>query len=387
METAFWREPIDQLFVALASDRNGLASAEAAHRLARTGPNEIAAASRRRFLSDLLRRLGNPLVLLLLGASAVAGATGDLASFTIILVVVLLSTALGMVQERRAQAIAEALKQSIALTARVLRDGDSSEIPVREIVPGDIVFVSAGDLVPADGVLLEANHAQINEAPLTGEPYPVEKRLEPPESDDPADAVNALFQGTSVIGGTGTMLAVATGPRTRFGQISASLAAPQPLTSFERGMHRLGLLIVRLTVFLVLFVLLAQLTLGRPALQSFLFAMALAVGLTPELLPMIMTVALARGAERLACGRVIVKRLSAIHDLGEMDILCTDKTGTLTEARIALVGHPGPDGKDDEHVAEFAAVNAVRNGAQEPVGRSPAAPLGSALARRLEKAR
>jgi Mg2+-importing ATPase len=160
-----------------------------------------------------------------------------------------------------------------------------------------------------------------------------------------------------VIAGTATMLVVETGTRTRFGAIAQSLAAARP-TAFERGIHKLGMLIARLTIFLVLFVLLAHLALGRPPLQSFLFAMALAVGLTPELLPMIMTVSLARGAQRMASAKVVVKRLSAIHDLGEMDVLCTDKTGTLTEARITLVGHPGIDGEDDDRVAELAAINA-----------------------------
>jgi Mg2+-importing ATPase len=358
METIFWRQATEQLYTKLGCGRDGLTSAEAARRLTATGRNEIAAVSRRRLFFDLLKRLSNPLVLLLLGASAVAGVTGDVVSFTIILLVVLLSTSLGMVQERRAQAVAEALKRSIALKAQVRRDGDCREIPVSEIVPGDVVLIAAGDLVPADGIAIEINHIQVNEASLTGEPYPVEKQLGIPATDELADACNALFQGTSVIGGTATMLVVETGRRTRFGQISASLTALEPLTAFERGMHRLGLLIVKLTIFLVLFVLLAHLLLGRPALQSFMFAMALAVGLTPELLPMIMTVALSRGAERLARARVIVKRLSAIHDFGEMDVLCTDKTGTLTEARIALVAHPGPDGESDERVAELAAVNA-----------------------------
>jgi Mg2+-importing ATPase len=356
---AFWRNAADDTLKALGATRQGLSAAEAAVRLGRYGPNEIAGGQRRNLLLDILHRLANPLVAILLVAATIAGVTGDVASFAIIVLVVILSTALDMVQEHRAEATAEALKRSIALHASVLRDGKAVELPVSGIVAGDIVLLAAGDLVPADGIALAVNGAQVNEALLTGEPYPAEKQIEPvPSATTPAEARNALFQGTSLIGGTATMLVVETGARTRFGAIAASLSGKEPPTAFERGIHKLGILIARLTVFLVLFVLLAHLALGRPPLQSFLFAMALAVGLTPELLPMIMTVSLARGAQRMATAKVVVKRLSAIHDLGQMDILCTDKTGTLTEARITLVGHPGIDGEDDDRVVELAAVNA-----------------------------
>jgi Mg2+-importing ATPase len=369
---AFWQATPDDALRSLTATRDGLSSDEAASRLERDGPNEISAAKQRHLLTDLLRRLANPLIAMLLVAAVIAGVTGDVASFAIIFIVVVLSTTLDLVQEHRAEATAEALKQAIALHAAVMRDGKSTELPVRELVAGDIVMLAAGDLVPADGIVLAANGAQVNEALLTGEPYPVEKRIEPATAaETPADAHNALFHGTSLIGGTATMLVVQTGPRTRFGAIARSLAGKQPPTAFEHGIHRLGVLIVRLTIFLVLFVLLAHLALGRPPLQSFLFAMALAVGLTPELLPMIMTVALGRGAQRMARAKVVVKRLSAIHDLGQMDILCTDKTGTLTEARITLVGHPGIDGEDDEQVAELAAVNArFETGLKSPLDQA-----------------
>ncbi|MCC6828949.1 MAG: magnesium-translocating P-type ATPase [Novosphingobium sp.] len=368
----FWRQPQADVLAALAATAEGLSGAEAARRLAAKGANEIAGAGKRHLVADLLRRLANPLVAILLVASAIAGATGDIVSFVIIVAIVLLSTLLDMVQERRAEATAEALKRSIALSADVLRDGKVASVPVRELVPGDVVRLSAGDLVPADGLVLAANAAQVNQAVLTGEPYPVEKRPQGEtaisagegasdgegEGEGEGEADNLLLHGSSMVGGTATMLVVETGARTRFGRIASALADEQPPTAFERGLHKLGILIVRLTVFLVLFVLLAHLALGRPPLESFLFAMALAVGLTPELLPMIVTVALARGAQRMAQGQVVVKRLSAIHDLGQMDVLCTDKTGTLTEARIAMTGHPGIDGDDWDRVADLAAINA-----------------------------
>lgn len=354
----FWQEATAALLDRLSATRAGLTEAEAARRLARDGLNTIETAQKRHVVTDIRHRIANPLMVILLVAAAIAGVTGDVASFIIIVAVVILSTALDMVQEYRAEATVAALRRSIAPHATVVRDGAASDVLVANIVVGDVVLLTAGDLVPADGIVLAANDAHVNQALLTGEPYPVAKRTEPVASGDVADADNALFQGTSMVGGTARMLVVATAARTRFGAIAASLTAVQPPTAFERGIHRLGLLIVRLTVFLVLFVLLAHIALGRSTLQTFMFAMALAVGLTPELLPMIMTVALARGGQRMAAKRVVVKRMSAIHDLGEMDVLCTDKTGTLTDARIALVSHLGIDGADDERVAELAAVNA-----------------------------
>lgn len=355
----FWASSANTLQLSVESSPTGLSSQSAAVRLLRDGPNSLGTKQRRRLLFDLTRRLANPLVLILLAASAIAGATGDFVSFAIIAIVILLSTVLDMVQEHRAEITADALRQSIALRAQVRRDGVIAEIPVEDIVAGDVLALSAGDLVPADGIILHANAAQVNEALLTGEPYPVEKVALPMEGGgDDEDTSGALFNGTSVIAGSLEMLVLATGTRTRLGAIAGALRKAPPPTAFEHGIHRLGMLIVRLTIFLVMFVLLAHLALGRPPLQSFLFAMALAVGLTPELLPMIMTVALSRGAQRMATARVVVKRLSSIHDLGQMDILCTDKTGTLTQAHITLVGHPGIDGQDSERVVELAAVNA-----------------------------
>lgn len=297
---AFWQEPAEALLRRLAATPEGLSSGDAARRLKEQGPNEIAAPRRGRGLAALLRRLTNPLVMILLVAATLAGLTGDVASFAIILVVILLSTVLDLVQEHRAEATVAALRHSIALRTTVMRDGVAAELPVGDVVPGDVVRLCAGELVPADGILLEANAAQVNEALLTGEPYPVAKQPGVAQGKEPSDASGALFQGTSLVGGTATMLVVATGRGTRFGDIAQSLEGATPPTAFEQGVRRFGMVILRLTLFLVLFVLLAHLVLGRPPLESFLFAMALAVGLTPELLPMIMTVTLARGAQRLA---------------------------------------------------------------------------------------
>lgn len=354
----FWQADLDATLARLDAQREGLTAQEAQVRVDRFGPNALPDGAHRPVWLDLLRRLANPLVLILLGAGAAAGMTGDIASFAIILVIVALSTLLDMVQERRAAATAAALKRSIALTARVRRDGVWIDLAVDALVPGDVVALSAGNLVPADGVVIAANAAQVNQAALTGESFPVEKTPQVDPAATMTDAANLMLCGSSLIGGTVTMLVVETGARTRFGAIAGALAGADEPTAFETGLRRFGLLIARVTVFLVLFVLLARLALGKPPLESFLFAMALAVGLTPELLPMIVTITLARGAQRMAAAHVVVKRLSAIHDLGQMDVLCTDKTGTLTQATIALVAHPAIDGRDNDRVVELAMVNA-----------------------------
>jgi Mg2+-importing ATPase len=353
----FWCLPAKTVLARLRADPGGLSSARAKARLARHGPNRVVEFKPKRLIVKVARRIAEPLVAILLVAAAISGATGDMAGFAIILAVVAASITLDVAQEHRAEATAESLRRMVAVHADVRRDGALKSIPVENVVPGDVIELKAGDLVPADGLVLESHNAHLNEALMTGEAFPVEKRVGPCDAKTPAGAVNAVFAGTSVVSGALVMLAVATGRTTRFGGIAAALASSEPPTAFERGIHGLGVLILRLTILLTLFVLLAHLAFGRPVVESFLFAAALAVGLTPELLPMIMTVTLARGALRMADKQVIVKRISAIHDLGAMDTLCTDKTGTLTEARITLVGHPGLDGRDSERVLILAAVN------------------------------
>ncbi|PSC06168.1 magnesium-translocating P-type ATPase [Alsobacter soli] len=326
--------------------RAGLGEAEAARRLAQVGPNLAVIAVRRSLLARIAKRLMEPLVAILLIAAVISGATGDWRSFGVIVVIVLLSTALDIAQERKAEDVVTALRRSVAVKATVRRDGALREIPVHDIVPGDVVRLTAGQSAPADGVVLEERDAMADEAALTGEPYAVEKRAAPDPSVPGDDPACRLFAGTSLVSGEAEMLVTETGARTRFGSIAASVQATEPPTAFERGVHALGMLILRLTGFLVLFVLLTQLMRQGLTLESFMFAVALAVGLTPELLPMIMTVTLASGAARMAKRKVVVKRLSAIHDLGGMDVLCTDKTGTLTQAHITHVGSLAADGGD-----------------------------------------
>nr|WP_277989504.1 magnesium-translocating P-type ATPase [Corallococcus sp. NCSPR001] len=353
-----WSEPVDSLRARLGSPLQGLSPQEAEERLESLGPNALESRRRRPLPLELLLRLGNPLVLVLLVACGISAVVHDLTSSAIIAVIVLISVTLDFVQEHRASNAAERLRGTVALRARVLRDGEEQVRPATELVPGDVVLLATGSRVPADARLLESHALSVNESLLTGEPYPVEKTPGLAPADAPlAEVGNTVFAGTSVLGGTARALVFATGRDTEVGGIARGLDAPVSSTAFERDTRRFSVMLMRLTVLMVLFVLLVNLTLERPLLESFLFAMALAVGLTPELLPMVVSVTLARGALRLADQEVIVKRLSAVHDLGCMDVLCTDKTGTLTEANIRLEHTEDAASRHSERTLAWACLN------------------------------
>jgi len=347
------------LHAASANDTAGLSSAEARAKLAEFGPNLFRDRQQQSLLLQFLSRFKNPLVILLLVASAISAFTGEITNFVIISVMVLFSVTLDFVQEHRAGKAAESLRHSVSVKAKVMRDGKPLEVPVTEVVPGDVALLSAGDMVPADGLLMEACDLFVKQALLTGEAYPIEKHPGelPATATDLQDATNAVFMGTTVISGSAKIQVIKTGTGTAIGAIADSLTRQPPPTAFEIGTHRFGLLIMRLTVLLVLFVLLVNALQGKPWLESFLFAVALAVGLTPELLPMVVSVTLSRGAMHMAKKRVIVKRLAAIQNLGSMDVLCTDKTGTLTEAKIRLEQHVDPQGQPSARVLELAYLN------------------------------
>ena len=366
----WWAQTLAATLASLHADPRGLTRAQARARLARFGINRFRDRPERPLLVQFVARFRNPLVIILLVASAIAALTGDLTSFIIINLVVLLSVTIDFVQEFRAGRAAESLRESVAVRVTALRDGTPHEIPVTAVVPGDVVRLAAGDLVPADGRVLEARDFFVKQALLTGEAYPVEKRaLDLPDAGtDVLGAANAVFMGTSVISGSATVLICRTGDRTEIGAIADSVLREPPPGAFELGTRQFGLLIMRLTVLMVLFVLLVNTLFGRPWLESFLFAVALAVGLTPELLPMVVSITLARGALRMAQQRVIVKQLPAIHNLGSMDVLCTDKTGTLTEARIRLERHLDARGRDSERVLWLAYLNSFfESGLRSPL--------------------
>jgi Mg2+-importing ATPase len=370
----FWQEALPaltaRLGVADTIATAGLSTADAAGRLARFGPNVLRPRHSRALALQFLARFLNPLVLLLLAAATISAFVGDRTSFTIIVAMVVLSVTLDFVQETRAGHAAEALKRTVALRARVVRDGAACEVPTDQLVPGDVLVLGPGSLVPADARVLTSRDLFVNQALLTGESYPVEKRAAdtPEASAAPGAASDAVFMGTSIVSGTATALVCRTGRATALGDISASLALRPPATAFELGVKSFGFLILQCAVALVLFVVLVNAAFARPWLESFLFAVALAVGLTPELLPMVVTVTLSRGAIRMAKERVIVKRLSAVHDLGSMDVLCTDKTGTLTEATIRLEQHLDPQGNDSARVLGLAVLNsALETGLKTPM--------------------
>lgn len=357
-EPAFWQQNLTALLQYYKSTPAGLTSREAAECLKCYGPNLFHPQRKNALLFQFLSKFSNPLVIILLVASAISALTGDAASFIIISLIVLMSVTLDFIQEYRAGKEAEKLRQSVTVHVQALRDGKSQEIPLPSLVPGDVVLLAAGDLVPGDGRMLEAKDFFVNQALLTGEPYPVEKKPgELPDEAELLSAGNIVLRGTSVVSGTAKVLVCKTGANTVLGDIADSLMAKAPSNAFEQGTRSFGLLIMRFTIFLVLFVLLVNAFFHRPWLESFIFAVALAVGLTPELLPMIVSVTLARGAKRMAAKRVIVKQLASIQNLGSMDVLCTDKTGTLTEARIHLERHIDILGRDSKRVLELAYLN------------------------------
>ena len=353
--------PLPDLFQRLHSTDHGLSASDAAAILDTVGPNQIGAAKHKSLLADFIGRFSNPLVLILLFAAAVSAFTGDVPSFVIIASIVLISVILDVTQERQAQNAAERLREQVSLSAKALRDGQPVDIPAAEIVPGDVVLLAAGDLVPADSRLIEARDLYVDEALLTGEAYPAEKQATPAAgaARETAFPPNLVFMGSSVVSGTAKALVLATGRKAQLGSIASALQKPPPPTAFAVGIQKFGMMIVQATIFLVLFVLLVNILFHRPLLESFLFAVALAVGLTPELLPMIVSVTLAHGAIRLSRKQVIVKRQSAIDDLGAMDVFCSDKTGTLTEARIKLVREVDLAGQDSGSAMQMAQLNAA----------------------------
>ena len=357
--TAWWLQTGEDSLADLTGDTAGLTNEEAGIRLIKFGENFFCDHQKQALWLQFLSRFKNPLVILLLVASAISALTGEVTNFVIITIMVMFSVTLDFVQEHRASTAAASLRKTVSVRALTIREGNSIEIPVAEIVPGDLILLSAGDMVPADGLVLEAKDLFVKQALLTGEPYPVEKHPGMPTADatDLQDATNAVFMGTTVISGSAKIRVVKTGTGTAIGAIADSLIRKPPPSSVEIGTHSFGMLIMRLTILLVLFVLLVNAFMHKPWLESFLFAVALAVGLTPELLPMVVTVTLSRGALLMAKKRVIVKRLASIQNLGSMDVLCTDKTGTLTEAKIRLEQHLDPQGKPSHRVLELAYLN------------------------------
>src|SRR5579871_358334 len=355
----FWNMPLQDLLGLLEATPGGLGSAEARQRLRVHGPNSLEKESRFAALLGFLRFFANPLVLILLAASSISIMLRDPVGGSIIIAIVLLSVVVNFYVEFQARHAVEDIRKQVATTAAVLRDGRELELPIAALVPGDIVRLNAGDLAPADARLLDAKDMHVRESALTGESLAVDKTANdlPQGQHSIADASNSVFLGTAVQTGMGVAVIVRTGKDTAFGEIAQRLARRPPETEFGRGIRHFGLMITRVIMLLVLFVLLVNIVLHRPLLESFLFSVALAVGMTPEMMPMIITITLAQGARRMARKKVLVKQLSAIEDFGSIEILCSDKTGTLTEGEIVLDRHVDVHGQDNEDVLRFVYLN------------------------------
>ncbi|MGE0311681.1 MAG: magnesium-translocating P-type ATPase [Lautropia sp.] len=357
---AYWSLSASQLMHALASSADGLDGAEADRRLAAFGPNTLEHGREQGTLRLALRQIESPLVLILIFGGIASGSLGEWLNAAIILVVVAGSSLLGFLQASRASSAIARLRQRLALKVRARRDGRICTVDARDLVVGDVIELAAGNLVPADGIVLTAKDFLVTEASLTGESFPVEKVPGVIEPDAPIAArTNAVWLGTAVRSGTAGVLIVRTGRQTVFGDVAARMRVRRPETAFEIGMHRFGMLLVRIMVVMVIFVLTMNQWLGRPTVESLLFAVALAVGLSPELLPAIVSVTLSAGARRMANRGVIVRHLDAIENLGTIDVLCTDKTGTLTEGVMTLAAAVSPDGVASPQVLRLAYLNAA----------------------------
>jgi Mg2+-importing ATPase len=357
------RADADTVLKGLGSQLGGLTQSDADVRLKQVGTNEIAREKRQSALMRLLSNVKNPLVLLLMALGVLSFLTGDLRATVVIFVMVVLGVVLRFFQEMRADNAAAKLQAMVSNKATVVRDGKDAEVSLKLLVPGDIIRLAAGDMVPADVRVLSAKDLFLNQAALTGEALPVEKKAAPAPADvqNPLDLPNLCFLGSNVESGSATAVVIHTGNRTYFGSLAASIVGQRQLTSFDLGVNKFTWLMIRFIAVMVPAVFLINGLSRHNWLEAFLFAMAVAVGLTPEMLPMIVTVNLSKGALAMARKKVIVKRLNAIQNFGAMDVLCTDKTGTLTQGKIVLEKHLDVNGDPSEKVLQYGYLNSYHH--------------------------
>ena len=355
----FWSIPVIDLLQKLQTTPQGLTKQEATQRLSQYGANLLKPKKRSDTLTLLLAQFQSPIIVILIVAAGLAFFLNDATDTIIILTIVLVSGLLGFWQERGAADAVAKLLAIVQIKANVLREGISQEIPVEAIVPGDVVLLAAGDRIPGDGVIVESKDLFVDEATLTGETYPVAKTNGVLSAETAlSQRTNTLFMGTHVVSGSASAVVVGTGRNTEFGKVSERLKLRAPETEFERGVRRFGYLLMEVTLLLVFAIFAGNVFLHRPVLDSFLFSLALAVGLTPQLLPAIISVNLAHGAKQMASQSVIVKRLAAIENFGSMNVLCSDKTGTLTEGVVRIHSALDWQGTESDRVLCYAYLNA-----------------------------
>ena len=348
----------EELFSVLGSSPGGLTSGQARDGLVRYGYNDISRIRRPPVIFQFLAHFKNLLVIILLIAAAISLFVGELTNALIIFFIVFASVVLDFFQEYKADQAAELLRQKIRTRATVFRDGREQELPIAELVPGDLVSLTAGDIVPADARVLTARNFYVNQSALTGEPYPVEKHPGVAGGGTPVtEADNYLFLGTAVVSGMAQALVTKTGISTEFGKVAKTLVERPPETEFERGLKQYSYLMSKFVFFLVIFVFFINALYRHGILESLLFSVALAVGMTPELLPMILSLNLSKGSVAMSKKGAIVRHPSSIQNFGSMDVLCTDKTGTLTKNEIALVRHLDTEGNDSENVLLYSFIN------------------------------
>jgi Mg2+-importing ATPase len=370
VENSFWNLSIDDAYRKLDASPKGLNDSEVVRRLKQYGPNTLKNNANTSMFILFLSQFKSPITLLLIVAAILSAGLGDISDTLIILCIILLSSLLGFWQEKGAANAVKELLKMVRLKCRVVRNGDSKEVAVEEVVPGDVVTLSAGDIIPGDCLILDSKELFVDEAAFTGETFPVEKSSGEPL---PANTVlskrsNTLFMGASVISGKATALVMATAKQTEFGKISTNLQLRPPETDFELGIRKFGYLLMEVTLILVIIIFGVNVFLHKPILDSFLFSLALAVGLTPQLLPAIISVNLSTGAKRMAKLQVIVKRLSSIENIGSMNILCSDKTGTITQGKVNLKDTLDIEGKHNDKVLQYAWINAsMQQGFRNPI--------------------
>ena len=367
--SSFWNLTPEEALKSSGSDVKGLTEKAAEEKLKQNGANSLKGASETSPFMLFLLQFKSPVTLLLIAAAVLSAALQDKTDAIIILLIVLVSGLLGWWQEKGATNAVKELMKMVQINCRVLRDGSQKEIHVEGVVTGDIVLLSAGDLIPADCLLLESKELFVDEAVFTGESYPVEKKVAVLPPDTPlAKRINTLLMGSHVISGKATVVVMKTGRESEFGKISESLRLKAPETDFERGVRRFGYMLMEITLLLMLVIFATNVFLHKPVLDSFLFSLALAVGLTPQLLPAIITVNLASGARKMATQQVIVKRLASIENFGSMNILCSDKTGTITEGHVILHEALSVSGEASEKVLKYAWLNAsMQQGFRNPI--------------------